>query len=396
MHQQVHKVPVAVDAMGGDYGSGVVVEGCVRAWRELGLSSVIVGKKEELQSKLSSLGIAAIEINSPLDPKYQDDIFDFSHIYGSLEPHGIYICHAEEVITMEDSPSTAIRGKANSSIRVAFELVKRSLACAVVSPGNTGAVMAAGLFVSGTLPGIARPAIATLIPRVGEKAPTILLDSGANTDCNVSQLVQFAMMGTHYAKATKLHEHPRVALLSNGTESSKGNDITRASYNILSENPLINFVGYVEGRGLGKDIADVVVCDGFVGNIALKTMEGAVELIVDSLKYYTSQSFFRWRLGMLLAKPMLRLLFKEKLDPSSYGGAPLLGLKDITIICHGSAKGKAIMNAVKVARRAVDAQFVEKIGNALSELESNGGDDYSRLQFDKISSRFDKKNSKIG
>lgn len=395
MHQPVHRISIAVDAMGGDYGSGVVVDGVVRAWRELGLSSIIVGRKEEITAKLASLGVTAKEIDSPA---LSSALIELPSARSSSEQedyNGLYYCHADEVITMDDSPSSAIRGKSNSSIRIAFELVKKGTASAVVSPGNTGAVMAAGLFVSGTLPGIARPAIATLIPRVGEKPPIILLDSGANTDCHVSQLVQFAMMGTHYAKATKLHSHPRVALLSNGTESSKGNDMTRAAYAALSENPLINFVGYIEGRGLGKDIADVVVCDGFVGNIALKTMEGAVELIVDSLKYYTSQSLFRWRFGMLLAKPMLRLLFKEKLDPSSYGGAPLLGLRDIAIICHGSAKGKAIMNAVKVARRAVDAQFVEKIGAALSDMEQQeGSEGFSRLQFDKISNRFDRKNGK--
>lgn len=361
--------PIAVDAMGGDHGPTVVVEGALNAYRELGISSILVGDEKQIKSILLSL--------------------DFPNIAQIGQP-GISIQNADEVITMEDSPSAAIRGKTKSSIRIAFELVKDGKASAVVSPGNTGAVMAAGLFVSGTLGGIARPAIATLIPRVGDKPPTVLLDSGANTDCSATQLAQFAMMGMLYAKAINIYEHPRVGILSNGTESSKGNDITRAAYSILSEMPQINFVGYVEGRSICKDVADVVICDGFIGNVALKTMEGAVELVLDSLKYYTSRSFFRWRLGMLLAKPMFKMLFKEKLDPSSHGGAPLLGLRSITIICHGSSKARAIKNAIKVAKRAVDANLVEKMGKALSEMEHTGGDVDDNL-FDRIGKRFDKK-----
>ena len=348
--------PIAVDAMGGDFGPHVVVEGAVRAFQELGIPSILVGVDADLRAALRSLGIEPSE-------------------------EGIQIQNASEVITMEDSPSVAIRGKTDSSIRVAFELVRKGKASAVVSPGNTGAVMAAGLFVSGTLPGIARPAIATLIPRVGDKQPTVLLDSGANTDCHAHQLVQFALMGTFYAKAINLYENPRVAVLSNGTEPSKGNDITRAAFVALSELSIINFVGYVEGRGLGKDIADVVVCDGFVGNVTLKTMEGAVELILDSLKYYTSQSLFRWKLGMVLAKPMFKLLFKEKLDPSSHGGAPLLGLRDIAIICHGSSNARAIRNAIKVAKRSVDGNLVDKLGSALTHLDQSG-DAYNEALFD--------------
>ena len=367
----MQSLPIVVDAMGGDFGPAVVVEGCVRAYRELGISTLIVGNEVAIRDVLNSFGIS-----------------------GDSES-GIQIKNASEVITMEDSPSSAIRGKVDSSIRVAFELVRNKLGSAVVSPGNTGAVMAAGLYVSGTLPGIARPAIATLIPRVGDKSPTILLDSGANTDCHAHQLVQFALMGTFYAKAINLYDHPRVGILSNGTESSKGNDITRAAYSALSDSSLINFIGYIEGRGLGKDIADVVVCDGFIGNITLKTMEGAVELILDSLKYYTSQSLFRWKLGMMLAKPMFKLLFKEKLDPSSHGGAPLLGLRDVAVICHGSSSARAIMNAIRVAKQSVDGNLVEKIGSALTHSEERG-DGYNEALFDRIGKRFEKKKRDSG
>lgn len=359
------QLPVAVDAMGGDFGPGIVVEGAVRAWKELGIQSIIVGAEGDIRAKLAALGVAAEK--------------------------GLKVQPARDVITMDDSASIAIRGKPESSVRVSFELVRNGKASSVVSPGNTGAVMAAGLFVSGTLPGIARPAIATLIPRVGEALPVILLDAGANTDCHAHQLVQFALMGTFYAKATNLYANPRVALLSNGTETGKGNDITRAALASLEEIPDLNFVGYVEGRSIAKDVADVVVCDGFIGNVTLKTMEGAVELVLDSLKYYTARSMFRWKLGMLLAKPMLKLLFKEKLDPSSHGGAPLLGLRDVAIICHGSSNDKAIMNAIRVAQSSVDAKLVDKIGAALATLDETDNSGVDDGLWDRIGRSFDKK-----
>lgn len=361
-------MPVAVDAMGGDFGPGVVVEGAVRAWKDLGIASVIVGNEFDIRSKLASLG--------------------------ANQEAGIRVHSASEVITMEDSPSTAIRGKPDSSIRVAFELVRKGEASGVVSPGNTGAVMAAGLYVSGTLPGIARPAIATLIPRVGEAKPTILLDSGANTDCHAHQLVQFALMGLFYAKAANLYQNPRVALLSNGTESSKGNDITRAAFLKLAEMNDVNFVGYVEGRSIAKDVADVVVCDGFIGNITLKAMEGTAELVFDSIKYYTQRSSLRAQLGMFLAKPMFKQLFREKLDPASHGGAPLLGLRDIAIICHGSSNERAIMNAIRLAKRSIDVKLVDKIGGALSQLDSEGSGEFDDGVWDRIGRRFEKQKVK--
>lgn len=353
--------------MGGDLGPGVVVEGALRAWKELGIRSILVGKEGEIRAKLASFGASSSD--------------------------AVRVQGAEEVITMEDSPSAAIRGKTDSSIRVAFELVKNGKASAVISPGNTGAVMAAGLYVSGTLPGIARPAIATLIPRVGELRPTIMLDSGANTDCHAQQLVHFGLMGCFYAKATGLYQNPRIALLSNGTESSKGNDIIRAAYAALSDTREINFVGYVEGRDIAKNVADVVVCDGFVGNITLKTMEGAVELALDSLKHYTPQSL-RWQIGMHLAKPMFKLIFKEKLDPSTFGGAPLLGLREVAIISHGSANGRAIMNGIRVAMSAVEGKLVEKIGAALSHLETDEGGAFQDGIWDRIGKRFEKQKKK--
>lgn len=357
-------LPVALDAMGGDLGCDVVVEGALLAFRELGIPSLVIGRESEIHAALEKLG--------------------------ARSESGISVQHAGEVVTMEDTPSAAIRHKPDSSIRVAFEVVAQGKAAAVVSPGNTGAVMATGLFVSGTLPGITRPAIASLIPKVGDASPTVLLDSGANIDCNAQQLVQFALMGNYYAISAIACARPRVALLSNGTEPSKGTDVIRAAAITLNELKNIDFVGYVEGRDMARDLADVVVCDGFVGNVVLKAMEGSVELVVDSIRHYVEQNA-RGRMGMWLARPMLKKMFSERLDPSAYGGAPLLGLNDIAIICHGSANSRAIMNAVRVARKFYDEGLVAKISGALGALDirMTGSDNDGFLK--RVSQRFDKR-----
>jgi len=293
---------------------------------------------------------------------------------------------------MDESPGLAIRGKPDSSIRVAFELVAQGKASAVVSPGNTGAIMAAGVFVGGTLPGIARPAIASLIPKGVGTTPTVLLDSGANTGCQAFQLVQFALMGNQYAKSALGIESPRIALLSNGTEVSKGNDIIRSAAMMLSEIEGLNFKGYVEGRDIAKDVVDVVVCDGFVGNIVLKAMEGSVGLVIDSVKAAMEHSL-RAKVGLWLAKPVLKSVFKDKLDPSAYGGAPLLGLGQIAIKCHGSSKSRAIMNGIRVARKFVEEEVLDQLNTALGHLDSkigpvdnDGGNGWSRV-FEKRAAR---------
>jgi phosphate acyltransferase len=337
-------LPIAVDAMGADFGPEVVVQGAIDAYKTLKIVSLIVGDETQIRAALK---------------KYK------------AEELPIQIHHTSEVITMDDSPSAAIRGKPNSSIRVAFELVKKGVAAAVVSPGNTGAVMAAGLYVSGSLPGIARPAIASLIPKGGDAPPTVLLDSGANVDCRAHQLVQFALMGSLYARSVLSRESPRVALLSNGSEMSKGNDVVRAAAVTLSEMKDINFIGYVEGRDLARDVVDVAVCDGFVGNLMLKAMEGTVELVFKSMKHYVARSL-RGKLGLWIARPVFRALFREKLDPSAYGGAPLLGLNDVAIICHGSSNSRAIMNAIRVAKKFVDDGLIIKLNAALTNVDQPG------------------------
>ncbi|MFM1848866.1 MAG: hypothetical protein RL417_2340 [Pseudomonadota bacterium] len=340
-------LPIAVDAMGGDHGPSVVVEGAVCAWRDHTISSILVGDETELRTLLGRYAVA------PVSPGER----------------GIQIRHAANFITMEDSPSVVIRGKADSSIRVALELVKKGEASAVISPGNTGAVMVASLFVLGTVPGIVRPAIASPIPRALERTPTVLLDSGATVDCPSNQLVQFAIMGSAYAAALSRLDSPRVALLSNGSEPGKGNDVTRAAAEILRTTPGLSFVGYVEGRDIPTSASDVVVCDGFVGNIALKCLEGSAALVLESMKDAARETL-RGKVGLLLLKPILRKLFRERLSPSAYGGAPLLGLNGLVLICHGSAKGRAITNAIRTAHRFSEEQLVEAITERLLCFEA--------------------------
>lgn len=365
-------LPIAVDAMGGDNGSQVVVEGAVEAARRFGIASILVGAESEIKEHLNA--------------------------YPDAHSLPLSVHHASQVVEMEDTPGLAIRGKTDSSVRVAFELVASGKASAVVSSGNTGAIMAAGVFVGGTLPGIARPAIASLIPKGTAGTPTVLLDSGANTGCQAFQLVQFAIMGHHYALAALGVKKPRVALLSNGTEISKGNDIIRAAALMLSELEGINFIGYVEGRDIAKDVVDVVVCDGFVGNIVLKAMEGSVGLVLDSMKAVVETSI-RAKIGIWLAKPALKGIFKEKLDPAAYGGAPLLGLGHIAIKCHGSSKGRAVMNGIRVAQKFVAEGVLDELQGALSQLDAkvssvvtDDGNGWSRV-FEKKAARGRPKNS---
>lgn len=366
-------LPVAVDAMGGDHGPKVVVEGAVMAARRYGISSIIVGNREQLDPLLEK--------------------------YSSADRSLLSVHHASQFIQMDESPGLAIRGKPDSSIRVAFELVGEGKASAVVSSGNTGAIMAAGVFVGGTLPGVARPAIASLIPKGIGATPTVLLDSGANTGCQAFQLVQFALMGHQYAKAALGVESPRVALLSNGTEVSKGNDIIRSAAMMLAEIEGLNFKGYVEGRDIARDVVDVVVCDGFVGNIVLKAMEGSVGLVIDSMKVAMEKSL-RAKFGLWLAKPVLKSVFKDKLDPSAYGGAPLLGLGQIAIKCHGASTSRAVMNGIRVAQKFVDESVLQQLHTALGHLDSKigpvdneGSNGWSRV-FEKRSAR-GKKDGKV-
>ncbi len=324
---------VAVDAMGGDNAPAVEVEGAVAAAREFGIPVTLVGNSESLRLELEKHDCSGIDVS---------------------------VKHASEVVDMHDSASDAVRKKKDSSIRVAFDLVRNGEAEAVVSAGNSGATMAVGMFVLKRLSAIERPAIATIFPTL--RGRTLVLDVGANVDCKAIHLVQFAIMGEVYAKYVMGVENPKVGLLSNGEEASKGNDLTRETSSIL-KNVSFNYSGYVEGRDIFNGLADVVVCDGFVGNVVLKLSEGLAEAIGTMLKDEIKRGFLT-KIGGLLSRSAFRN-FKKKVDYSEYGGAPLLGIDGVAMICHGGSTPKAIKNAIRFAHdyalKGVNQKMAEKL-----------------------------------
>ena len=328
---------VAVDAMGGDKSPANEVDGAVMAARRWQIPIVLVGQSELLAQELANHDTQGLDIR--------------------LE-------HASEVVGMHDSASDAVRKKKDSSIRVALNLLKEGHANAVVSTGNSGATMAAGMFVLKRIPGIDRPAIATLVPNL--KDQTLILDVGGNVDCKPPHLVQFALMGSVYAAHMLGKESPRIGLLSNGSEESKGNELTREANQILKRTSL-NYVGYTEGRDIYNANVDVVVCDGFVGNVVLKVSEGLAEAIGAILKEEFGSRLLS-KLGYLLARPALKA-FKKKVDYAEYGGAPLLGVQGTVMICHGSSNPQAIMNAIKMAHDSETHQVISKMSERLEELQ---------------------------
>jgi phosphate acyltransferase len=338
------KIKIAIDAMGGDYAPGLVVEGTYLAAKELSINTILVGDKVKIEKELS---------------KYQ--------IIPNIEIH-----HASEVVDMNEAPTTCLRKKKDSSIKVAVELVKKKEADAYISAGNTGAAMAAGLMILGPLPGVDRPAIAQVLPSV--KGSTVLLDVGANVDCKVEYLVQFAIMGSIYAKLLLKIDNPSVGLLSVGTEDIKGNERSKKALTHLRKLKYLNFVGNVEGRDIFNGSVDVVACDGFVGNIALKVSEGLAELLHDMLKQYIKSNFLSI-IGYLLAKSSFKKL-KKRINYEEYGGAPLLGINGTGIICHGSSSAKAIKNAIKIAYDICQERLNEKIIHEMKALQFD-------LEFDK-------------
>ncbi len=310
---------VAVDAMGGDFAPQAVVEGAIMAVKEKNIPVILVGDRDMLAYELSRY-----DLDSRALP--------------------ISIRHASEVVGMHEAPSLALRKKRDSSIRVAFDLVKKGEASAVVSAGNSGAAMAVGMITLKKLKGVDRPAIAVTLPTL--KEPAIMLDVGGNVDCKPYHLVQFAIMGSVYARYVLKKSSPRVGLLSNGEEEGKGNELTRDTHEILKRGSL-NYIGYVEGRDIYYGDVDVVVCDGFVGNVALKISEGLVDALGTMAKRAVLSGLLP-RLGYMLARSRIEEI-KKKVDYSEYGGAPLLGIDGICIISHGSSTAKAIKNAILLA-----------------------------------------------
>ena len=328
-------ITIALDVMGGDHAPRAEVEGAVLAARELGVRVLLVGVEGAVRQELNR------------------------HKHGDLP---IEIVNATDVITMEDTPSHAFRRKKESSLHVAARLVRDGKAEALVSAGNTGAVMTVARFVIGTLPSVDRPALAWAFPNMKEKV-SIILDVGANVDSKPVHIQQFAVMGEIYYRTIWGVKKPRVALLSIGEEESKGNELTREASTLLKQVPL-NFTGNVEGRDMFRGNVDVIVCDGFIGNIALKLSEGLVEHIGGMMKK-AIKSTLRSKLGYVLSKGAFDE-FRKRTDYSEYGGAPLLGVRGITIIGHGRSSAKAIKNGIRVAAELCRSGVNEKIEQELS------------------------------
>ncbi len=328
-------VTIAVDAMGGDHAPKAEIEGAIEAARSLPVRVILVGRQEMLQAELDRHNCRDLAIE---------------------------IRHASEVVTMDDSAAKAVRTKRDSSIRIASRLVRDGVAHGMVSAGNTGAVMATAKMVQGMVPGVDRPALASAFPTV-TGAPVVVVDVGANVDCQPRMLAQFAVMGDIYSRVIFHTKRPRVGLLSIGEEEHKGNELTRAATPLLKSLP-INFVGNVEGRDLYTGQTDVIVCDGFVGNVALKVSEGLVDVFKHMLGESLKATITR-KIGYLLARSAF-VDFRKRVDYSEFGGAPLLGVRGVCIISHGRSTPKAIKNAIRVASEFADAginaQLEEELG----------------------------------
>lgn len=327
---------LALDAMGGDYAPQEIVLGGLDALNQHDFLEKIylVGKRDAIEAVLKEA-----EKDKKVD-------------YSKLE-----IVEASEVIEMADHPATAYRRKKDASITVATRLVREGTADAVVSAGSTGGQMVAALFGLGRIKGVSRPAIGCIIPTY--EGGKLLVDSGANTNVDETNLVQFAQMGSVYMNCVMGLENPRVGLINNGSEETKGSELTQAVYQKLKEMDDINFVGNIEGRDVPFGRADVMACDGFTGNVVLKTMEGTAKLIMDMLKEEIYAST-KCKIGGMLLKPSLSNL-KKKMDYAEYGGAPLLGVNGVSVVCHGSSKARAIFKAIEVANTCCESKFVEKL-----------------------------------
>lgn len=323
---------VALDAMGGDFAPLETVNGAIEAVKEISCEVVLVGDKDKIEEVL--------------------------HKYNGWESLPITVHHASQVIEMHDHPGAAVRRKKDASVVVATQLVKEGKCDVVISAGSTGAAVAAALFGLGRISGIERPTIATPIPNVN--GTTVLLDSGANVDSKPKHLVQSAIMGSIYAEYIMGVTKPRVGLLNIGEEDTKGNEQALATFPLLKQLRTINFIGNVEGRDIPKGTVDVVVCDGFVGNIVLKLGEGLSSAIMQLIKDAIKESGILTKLASLMVLPALKGL-KKKLDYAEYGGAPLLGVDGGFIICHGSSKAKAIKNAIRVAKEFAEQRVVDHI-----------------------------------
>lgn len=327
-------IKIALDAMGGDFAPDNNIKGAVDACNTFGVFIYLVGKKEILEKKLSN--------------------------YPSQKVKNILVVNADDIIGMTDSPGKAFRQKKNSSIHIGLQLVKDKKADAFVSPGNTGAVLTASTFILGRSKGVERPALASVIPT--SKGPFILLDLGSNVDCKSTHLQQFAIMGHYFSKLILKVKDPRIGLLNIGEEKEKGNALTQETHTLLTKLPY-NFIGNIEANKLLFGHADVVVCDGFVGNNILKFGESFIKFMSSFFKESAKKSILA-KIGLLLLRKNL-LNLKKKLSYDTYGGAQFLGLNGVSIIAHGSASSVAIKNAIKVAKDTIDSNMVGLISDKI-------------------------------
>ena len=325
---------IAVDAMGGDFGPAVVVPGAVEAARLHDLHILLVGDTPKVEAELARL---------------------------DLEGIGCEIVQADDVVHMNERPSDILRRKKNASIQVACRLVKEGAADGVVSAGHSGATVACGMFIMGRLPGVERPALAALLPT--EKEPGVVLDAGANVDCRPYHLFQFGLMGDAFARDLLGYAAPRVSLLSIGEEEGKGNSQVKEAYELLKMAHNLNFIGNAEGRDIFTGDVDVVICDGFVGNVVVKMSEGLAASLVRMLKRVFTSGVMP-ALGALLARGAFRN-FARTIDYAEYGGAPLLGLQGLAIVCHGRSNARAMTNAIRMSgafvRKETNARLAETI-----------------------------------
>lgn len=332
---------IVIDGMGGDNAPMAPVEGACMAVKEYGVDIVITGDKDQLEAELAK--------------------HDF-------DKSKIEIVHTTQIITNDEKPVAAIRRKTDSSMVVALNMVKNKEADAMVSAGSTGALLSGGVFVIKRIKGITRPCICTAIPTM-DGGVSLLSDTGANVDCNGQQLVDFAAMSNIYAKRVMKIDNPRIALANIGTEEGKGNELLKTTYDLLKDRKDMNFIGNMETREILNGVCDVVICDGFIGNVIVKTLEGTVLSLFKKMKE-TIMSSTKAKIGALLMKDSLKGL-KDSLDYSSHGGAPFLGVEGGLIKAHGSSDARAIKNAIRQAIQFVDGNVVEEIKAYISSGKEN-------------------------
>ena len=331
---------VALDAMGGDKAPGEIILGAVQAAREYGMGVFLVGKEDVIRAELAKHDTRGLDLP---------------------------IIHTDEAIEMDEHPAMAVKRKKNASMTLALQQVRDGAALGAVSAGNSGAMMAASLFTLKRVSGVERPALGGIFPT--KDGVCLVIDMGANTDCKPEYLRQFALMGSIYMERIFHIHSPRVGLLANGEEESKGNQLVQETHQLLKSSAAtlgLNFIGNVEGRDIPTGVVDVVVCDGFVGNIVLKLSEGLAETLIGMLRAQMTSSFIS-TLAAGVLRPGLRKVF-ERLDYAEYGGVPLLGINGSAIISHGRSNAKAIKNALRVARQTAETGVVTAIADGLAKL----------------------------